>query len=259
MRLFSLFLRTTQIVDEQVRSRIRLLKDCFEWLRNGTLERLEQKTISVKVLCTKVSLLNCLAVDESIVMFLDSKMVLLSASPNIDHVFFYLNHFWSYLSYHLLEHLIGEFSLDDLEKRMKEFKGEIEIFKIETPLRVFATIEGIVKPRVPEGFEKLTSHHEFSRDCSLKQIDTVRSELDNKYKFEKCALILYNILANCIKIVWLIPKSASQHVIKMTSTIKKETFREIMLTKLELNGKPIYVDDLTSKVRYACYVFMYRM
>ena len=104
--------------------RIKLLTKWFERLRTEALEQLKNDGVAVSDLCDKVSSLNALAIDESIEKFLDKKMKLLSDSDTHELVFRYLNMYWSYLSYHLLEKLIRDYEMDDLEKKMEEFKAD---------------------------------------------------------------------------------------------------------------------------------------
>ena len=132
---------------------------------------------------------------------------------------------------------------------MKEFKAEVELFKEETPLRPFAIAEKIQDSVIPKDFGVLISHHNFSEDMPLKEIERIRLALKKEYRFEDCALMLHDVLAGSIKIVWLVPKSVTQHVLKVTSTIERDAFREIGLVELEYNGKSIYNNDLASEVR----------
>ena len=131
---------------------------------------------------------------------------------------------------------------------MEEFKAEVDLFKEETPLGVFAGVEKKIDSEVPDGFRKFISKHKFSKDSFLKEVERVRVELKNEYRFEDCALNLHDALPGCIEIVWLIPTSATQHVLQVTSTLERGRFRTVMMVKLEFQGECIYEDDLTSEV-----------
>ena len=137
---------------------------------------------------------------------------------------------------------------------MKEFKTEVDLFKKETPLGVFAEVEKMIDSEIPDCFRKLTSKHTFSKDSLLKEVERVRVELKNEYRFEDCALMLNDVLPGCIEIVWLIPTSATQHVLQVTSTLEKGRFRTIMMVKLEFQGECLYEDDLTYEVHSTLYL-----
>ena len=224
----------TSIPVEQVEKRIGLLKKFFRRIQEKALEQLEQKGITVKNLHKIVCSLNDQRNDE-----------LLQCS-NLHDAFDYLSRYWSYLSYYLLEGIIVQCSLKDVQEEMEEFKTELTSFKEETPLEVFANADNMLDRTIPETFEKLPSIHEFKRDSFLKDIDRVHAELKYQYKFEDCALILYDILPGSIMIVWLIPKCVKL----LTSAVQEGTFRTVKLVELQFQGECIYEDDLTSEVQY---------
>ena len=219
------------------------------FLREEALKQLKQKSVSVKDLCRNVRFLDTLRNDESIKIFMKEEMELLVKTPDIDSVFsLFLDQCWSYLSYHLLEELIYDYEMESLEKRMKEFKAVVRVFMAETPVNVYAAVQPIQYKKIPEGFKEFISIHQYSKDSPLECVEDIRETFSSEYKFEKYALILSNILPSSIEIVWLVPESVVQHVIEVTSTISKATFRKLMLLKLECNGETIYEDDVTTEV-----------
>ena len=233
-----------------MQARIKLLKECFKWLKNGVLEQLKEKHVSVEDLCDTITSLYCLQNDKSMSIFLEERIEHLYSCRNVVVVFGRLNFYWGYLSYHLLEHVICQYSSEDLRKRMEEFKVEVDLFKETTSLGVFANVEKKLDLKIPDGFQRLISNHKFSKDSLLKEVERVRVELNNTYKFDDCALMLNDVLPGSIKIVWLIPKSAAEHVLQVTSTLERGRFRTIMMVKMEFQGECIYDDDLTSEVPF---------
>ena len=223
------------IAVEQVEKRIDLLKKFFKRIQEKALEQLEENSTTVKNLHRVVCSLNKQQQQND---------ELLQCS-HLRDAFDYLSRYWSYLSYHLLEGIIVKFLLKDAQEEIEEFKTELKSFKEETPLEVFANADNMLNRAIPETFEKLPSIHEFTKDSFLKDIDRVHADLKYQYKFEDCALILYDILPGSIMIVWLIPKSAKD----LTFAVQEGTFRTIKLVELQFHGKCIYEDDLTSEVQ----------
>ena len=170
---------------KQVERRIKLLTKWFEQLRESTLQQLKENRVTVSDLCNKVSSLNALAIDESIEKFLEKKMRLLSDSDTHELVFLYLNMYWSYLYYHLLEKLIRDYEMDDLEKRMEEFKAEVIEFMEQTPVKVYAAAQITQHVEPPDGFVKFVSHHKYSKDSLLKCVEDIRRKFGTQYKFEE--------------------------------------------------------------------------
>ena len=233
---------------KQVERRIKLLTKWFERLRKETLEQIKDDGVAVSDLCDEVSSLNALAIDKSIKTFVKDIMKLLSDSDTHELVFRYLNTYWSYLSYHLLEKLIRDYEMDDLEKKMEEFKAEVMEFMEETPVKVYAAAQ-ITDVETPNGFVKFVSYHKYPKHSLLKCVEDIRRKFGTQYKFEEYALMLSTALPQSIEIVWFIPESVVQHVVQVTSTVETATFRKLMLMKIECNGKTIYEDDLTTNVK----------
>ena len=225
-----------------------LLMNWFERLREDTLEHLKDDGVTVSRLCNKVSSYNAYVDDEAIEKFFDKKMKLLSDSDTHELIFHYLNMYWSYLSYHLLEKLIRDYKMDDLVKKMEEFKAEVMEFMEQTPVKVYAAAQITQHVKTPDGFVKFVSHHKYSKDSPLKCVEHIRRDFGTLYKFEQYALMLNKVSPHSIEIVWFIPESVVQHVIKVTSTTENAIFHKLMLMKLECNGETIYEDDLTSEV-----------
>ena len=229
--------------------RIKLLTKWFDQLRKETLEQIKNDGVTVDDLCDKVSTLNALAFDKAIEKFLEDKMKLLSCSDTHELLFRYLNMYWSYLSYHLLERLIRDYEMDKLEEKMEEFKSELMEFMEQTPVKVYAAAQITQHVEPPDGFVKFVSHHKYPKDSLLKCVEDIRRKFGTHYKFEEYALMLSTALPQSIEIVWFFPESVVQHVIQVTSTTEKAIFRKLMLMKLECNHETIYEDDLTSKVK----------
>ena len=229
--------------------RIKLLTKWFERLRENTLQQLKENGVTVSDLRNKVSSLNALAIDKSIKTFMIDTIKLFSDSDTHELVFLYLNTYWSYLSYHLLEKLIRDYEMDDLEKKMKEFKAEVMEFMEQTPVKVYAAAQISQDVEPPDGFVKFVSHHKYPKDSLLKCVENIRRKFGTHYKFEEYALMLSTALPQSIEIVWFIPESVVQHVIQVTFTTERAIFRKLVLMKLECNGETIYEDDLTSEVK----------
>lgn len=124
--------------------------------------------------------------------------------------------------------------------------------KRKAVLGVFAKVEKRLELKIPDGFEVLISNHKFSKNSLLREVERVRVELNDTYRFEYFVLMVNDVLPGSITIVctWLIPMSATQHVLQVTSTIERGRFHTIMLVELEFQGQCIYKDDLTSEVCY---------
>ena len=212
----------------------------------ATFRELEARKVDLRMLRNYLTSLKALRGEKDIVMFLKSIMNELCSCTSIEAMFCHLNLYWGYLNFHLLDHIIKQFHLSELQKEMNEYKEELEEFKNQTPLEVFGMVQNVDDPVIPDGFVKLVSRHQFSKLATLKEVENVRLALKKEYSLEDCALMLYKVLYGSIIIVWLVPNSVAELILLMTSDIVNKSFRENMLTRLELYGEAIYKDDLSS-------------
>lgn len=215
-------------------------------MKTMTLEKLESKKVSIRDLCDRLTSLDSLKGEKHISLFLVDKMENLYKSTTISVVFGYLNIYWGYLNFHLLDHLISQFSLETLQKQMVNYKEDLNTFMDSTSLVVFGKAQEIGDQVIPDGFKELVSHHQFTESTTLKEVEKVRIALKKEYSLEDCALMLYNVLCGSIVIVWLVPESVAEHICLMASCTEKGRFRSNMLTKLQLHGTPLYEDDFIS-------------
>ena len=216
-------------------------------MRRDTLSKLDQKRTSVKTLFDKVTLLKALKGEKDIKIFLAENMEQLSKASSNQVVFGILNMYWTYFQYHLLEHIMKQFSLTKLQVQMKAYKQELEIFKEKTSLGVFGRAQDdCFDSEIPDAFKKLVSHHDLSKKSPLKEVEKIRLALKKEYSLEDCALMFFQMKWGSITIVWLIPKTTVKHIIETASFMDKGKLSSIMLLKLELDGKVIYEDNLKS-------------
>ena len=239
-----LFLNQGPCVKE-VQFRIKLLKSSFDHIRKATLQQLEEKPVSFDDLCDKVTTLNSLREDTSIKFFIESKVIEFCNAGSKKNLFRYLNTYWSYLSFQLLEHIIDECSLEGVGAMMEEYKQEVKAFKAEMPLKLFAEAHKTDDPVIPSGFKELISHHKLSEVSTLMEVENIRVKLRKEYRLEDCALMLRKVIWGSVVIVWLVPESIAEHI--LSSTTERGAFQDIGLTQLECDGRIIYNDDNFSK------------
>ena len=115
-------------------------------MKMSALKKLKAKKIGVTDLCNGLTSLKALKGEKDIVLFLKSTMNELFESTSIEVVFFHLNLYWGYLNFHLLDHIIKQFCLDDVRREMDKYKVELEEFKIQTPLEVFGRAQEVNDP-----------------------------------------------------------------------------------------------------------------
>ena len=70
-------------------------------------------------------------------VFLKENICDLYKANGIFELFGMMSIYWNYLSYHLLAHLIMEFSVQEVKEEMDKYKIDLRQFLDETPIKVF--------------------------------------------------------------------------------------------------------------------------
>jgi len=157
-------------------------------------------------------------------------------SGSLFKLFVRMNLHWSYLAYHLLEHLIKEFSVEEVKGEMEKYKSDLHRFMWNTPLEVFCKTQKRKIVDVPKGFKKLVVKFTWPK-AALGMVEEYRQQYAYHYKLREFAMMLITVQHGCFAAAWYIPES-------IVETLKKETPEDILLkyavTELEIAGACVY-------------------
>ena len=233
----------------EVQAKIQKFEQRFNDLKKYTQKGLESRRIDVKAVVT--SFTNLPADDkEEHKVFLEKHIHDLFQAESHEKLFALINiHYWNYLAYHLLEHLIKEFSVEEVKGEMKTYKSDLEQFMRDTPLEVFCETQKRKILNVPEGFEKLVVKFTWPKDqkVTLEKVEEYRQQYAYHYNLREFAMMLITVQPGSFTAVWYIPESIVQR-------LKKEMPQCILskyaVTELEIAGACVY-----KKVNIFCPVY----
>ena len=147
----------------KVKASIGAFEKRFDHLKKVAIKLLQKYDVEVKEVVYELSTLSA---DEKAEHKVYLKENLKDLKKCDDHweLFGSLNLYWNYLSYHLLDHLIKQLpSLKDMEGEMELYKGDLQVFRVGTPLELFRkTQREHIEP--PAGFSKIVA--EFKNSIS---------------------------------------------------------------------------------------------
>ena len=143
----------------------------------------------------------------------------------------------NYLSYHLLEHLIKEFELEEEERRMEAYKNDLQMFRETTPLKLFCKTQTKHLIKLSPGFKELVVRFEWPDDITLEVVEEFRQEIAYHYNLRKCALMLAYVLPGSFIITWY----TSECIVgKLKENIPIDILKKYNTTKLEIAGDCVY-------------------
>ena len=171
-------------------------------------------------------------------VFLEGKIHIMFRADDHLELFEKLNFYWDYLAFHLLDHLIREFSIREVKDGMKTYKIKLEEFRRATPLMLFCQAQRgreCLKP--PAEFKKLITVFDWQNSVTLEVVEDFRNEYTRHYSLCECAMMLVNSSVGSFAISWFIPES----IIKSLKVkIPENLFKKFNVKKLEISGDLIY-------------------
>ena len=230
-----------------VKANIETLESEFNKLKKRAIKLLEASSVEVKDVVYELSTLPAAEMTEHKV-FIEEKSDKLEESKNHTALFRGLNLYWTYLSPHLLKHLVHQLpALNEMQEEMDVYMIRLQEFRTQTPLELFYQVDKEhIKP--PKGFTDLVatfkaikSKRFTSRMMTLQDVEDFRLEYGKHYKLRDLALMLLpQIEKNCFIIKFFVPVAIVE---LLRSNVPQELFLKFGITKLEVSGTCIFRDD----------------
>lgn len=258
-----------------VRDKIEHLKTRFNALKRSTVECLNKVRISVLAVASIFTTLCAIRQDDYCKMFLGKNIERLNQSQDHWELFGSLNVYWSYLSYHLLKHLIVVLaqryhsSFTDVKAAMYEYKEDLQRFRMSTKLTLFYKAENVCimdENDPPQDFRKVTVTHNICCDnFTLDDIEKFRQRYSSHYNLQSFAMIMSSIVPGSLIVTWFIPLSVIEIVTKEKPIY---LFKDFNVSTLELDGICVHLTfskstNASSKTipatvkRCVVYIFMF--
>ena len=189
----------------EVKHKIHEFEKQFNALKKTTREGLESRKIDVK---SVVECLTELSVDDmqEHKMFLDEKMDDLLQAESLFKLFLRLNLYWHYLAYHLLEHLIKKFSVEEVKGKMEKYKTDLWQFMWDTPLKLFCQAHKKRAIDLPPWFRELVIQFAWPENVTLRVVEEFRQQYASHYGLRECAMMVVTMVTSSFTDVRHIPE-----------------------------------------------------
>ena len=236
---------STSIVE--IRERIARFEERFKDLKRQTREGLERQgpLASVQVVVERLTDLRADDKPDHNV-FLEGNVRIMFRAENHFELYGTLNSYWDYLAYHLLDHLIREFSIREAKDGMKAYKVDLHRFRKATPLKLFCLAQRKQHVEPPAEFRKIVGKFDWPDTVTLDVAEVFRREYASHYSLRKCAMMLVNLSIGSFVITWIVPESIVE---SLKTKLPEKLFKKHSVTKLEIAGDLIYPTTQHQNVR----------
>ena len=236
---------STSIVE--IRERIARFEERFKDLKRQTREGLERQgpLASVQVVVERLTDLRADDKPDHNVFLQDSLHIMFRAENHFE-LYGILNSYWDYLAYHLLDHLIREFSIRKVKGEMEEYKIDLHRFRRATPLKLFCQAQRRRRRRPPAEFREMVAEFEWPDTVSLEVVEDFRQEYESHYSLRECAMMLVSMSIGSFVITWIVPESIVE---SLKTKLPEKLFKRHSVTKLQIAGDLVYPTTQHQNVR----------
>ena len=162
-----------------------------------------------------------------------------------DHweLFGYLNFYWNYLSFNLLQQLLNENALkdcSDLKHEMVVYADDVERFRQDTTLLLFCCIGSEKYLLIPSGFQKMVTEHTLPETATLQDLEEFQKSFLNTFGLNDRAMMLEGVEMGSFKVTWFthLPITVVQHMKGSQGKIK--AFKDFKVTFVSIDGECIF-------------------
>ena len=225
---------------EGVRIRIKQFEERFKAMKRLTRHGLERQGASASVRVVVERLTDLSADDQpDHAMFLRENMQAMFKADDHHELFGTLNFYWNYLTYHLLDHLVIEFSITEVKGEMEAYKIELGLFRQATPLRLFGEAQTRRHIPTPADFKKVAGSFQWSEDATLEHVEEFRRAYAFHYKLRECAMMLLDVHCSTVRVTWFVPESIVE---RLKTNIPLALFEKFGVISLQVADSPVYVN-----------------
>ena len=223
---------------DEVKRNIMELNKKFNDLKNNIRECLEKSRVRVRRV---VDALTSLSPDEDKhhKMFLESRVKVLVKAADHFELFVTMNFHWNYLDPGLLGHLVRELDLKGVKSQTQSYKGDLQRFRINTPLTLFCQAQRIHIDPQP-GFRMVVAKFEWPEKCddlTLEVVEEFRQKYASHYNLYEFAMMLAEVRPGSFIVTWFIPDSIVE-ILK--AKVPRVILNRYRVTKLEIDGVCVY-------------------
>ena len=171
--------------------------------------------------------------------FIMENLINIQPPVTIDKIWIYLNLYWDFMNYGLLEHVIITFGSEDLKHQMQHYVYQLSMFKRITRLCDFIKCWPCKDDRPPEDRLKkvvVKMQKEWSQ-CTLQEVESFMKALIHKFFLPEADTLLQKVERGCVCVTWLTSPSIAKLLQKNSAIIVTELFTKFNIDFVTVEGK----------------------
>ena len=172
----------------------------------------------------------------------------LEKKETLPELFVHLNPLFSFIDYGLLQYMIKEYGNDTLNKDMKTYCNDMQVFMKQTTIKELIDCECLPGQRkTPPNFEVLKAKiGEDASKCTLEHINSLRNRFFAEVRLSEiifCLIALED--SNSFIVSWLVPSILVPDLIESAREIEESFFDMENIISLSVSNRWLYNPKLT--------------
>ena len=216
------------------------LQQRFKSIRKSTIRCLVKCQVAI---VTVVSLVTSILGFDVRKAFQDKRQKDLHQCKDHWELFGYLNFYWNYLSFNLLQQLLNEHTLkdcSDLKHEMVVYADDVERFRQDTTLLLFCRVASDKCLLIPPGFQRMVTEHNLPETATLQDLEEFQKHFLNTFGLNDCAMMLEGVEMGSFKVTWFthLPTTVIQMLKRSQGKIK--AFKDFKVAFVSIDGECIF-------------------
>ena len=174
--------------------------------------------------------------------FLENSLPNIDKAENIDEIFRYLNLYWNFIDYHLLEYVIKKFGNKSLKAKMAKYVRDLAEFRKNTTIAQVCRFakSWSIRPDLPQHFSTLrTKFSKSAAEYTLEELEQFRLNFCREFSLslsESVAMLAAGVTDGSVIISWHIPSSFVDDLTAAIFSHPRSFFEEQLVVEIVLNG-----------------------
>ena len=178
--------------------------------------------------------------------FLEKSLPNIDKAENIDEIFRYLNMYWNFLDYTLLEYVIKRYGDKFLKSKMRRYVHDLAEFRKNTTIAQVCRFakSWSIRPDLPQHFSTLrTKFSKSAAEYTLEELEQFRLTFCREFSLrlsDSVAMLAASITNGSVIINWYVPSSLVDDLMAAIFRHPGSFFEQQFVVEIVLNGICVY-------------------
>ena len=184
-----------------------------------------------------------LSIRDDHLQFVESSLPNIEKAGSVDEIFRYLNLYWNFIDYHLLEHLIKRCGNKSLKAKMGKYVRDLAEFRGKTTIAQVCGLAKVwsIRADLPQHFSRLsTKFNKKASEYTLEELEQFRRAFCREFSLKDTVAMLAGATDGSVIVFWHVPSSVVSNLTAAILGHPHGFFEHHLLIEIDLDGICVY-------------------